>query len=359
MAHSENIIYAGPENLKEILSGYIGETEKKFFLTDTNTADQCYPVIKKLFHGLHDDQMIVLDAGDDAKDISSLHHIWSFLLHHGATRNSRLINLGGGMITDIGGFAASTFMRGIPFVHIPTSLLGMVDAAIGGKSAINISKVKNQAGSFSLPEAVVVYPDFLKTLPDEEWLSGYAEILKTAIAFDKDLFTELTGKTGPARGTISDHVIRKASGVKREVTSGDFHDRAERQCLNFGHSIGHALEALYFNQGKEVKHGYAVAAGIICEAHISSEMLKLAEKDKHQIEKYLLHTFPSVSFREKDIDGMITLIRHDKKNFRSDIRMSLIEGIGKCKFGIACPDAIIRDALKYYISIISRGNHEN
>ena len=353
MPHSDNIVYAGPENPGKVLSKYIGETEKNFFLTDKHTADKCYPIIQKLFPDLNDEHLIVLDAGDDEKNITSLHHIWSFLQHHGAGRNSRLINLGGGMITDIGGFAASTFKRGIPFVHIPTSLLGMVDAAIGGKTAINLSKVKNQAGTFARAEAVIIYPQFLQTLPPDEFLSGYAEILKTAIAFDKALFEKLLQIEGNKSliKNISGDIIRRTASIKNEVTTGDFHDRAERQCLNFGHSVGHALEALYFSNGDEIKHGYAVAAGMLCEAFISKQILKLREEDYLEIAKSILNTFPNVSFREKDIDGIINLIRHDKKNYGDDIRMSLIEAAGKCRFGISCPEGIIKDSLKHYLEI--------
>ena len=353
MPHSDNIVYAGPENPGKVLSKYIGETEKNFFLADKHTADKCYPIIRKLFPDLNDEHLIVLDAGDDEKNITSLHHIWSFLQHHGAGRNSRLINLGGGMITDIGGFAASTFKRGIPFVHIPTSLLGMVDAAIGGKTAINLSKVKNQAGTFARAEAVIIYPQFLQTLPRDEFLSGYAEILKTAIAFDKALFEKLLqieGKESLIKNITGD-IIRRTASIKNEVTTRDFHDRAERQCLNFGHSVGHALEALYFSNGAEINHGYAVAAGMLCEAFISKQILKLREEDYLEIGKYILSTFPKVSFREKDIDGIINLIRHDKKNFRDDIRMSLIEATGKCRFGVSCPEGIIKDSLKHYLEI--------
>ncbi len=353
MPHSDNIIFTNSENFREVFSKYIGETEKNFFLADENTHKHCYPLIKKLFPGLDDERVIVIDAGDGEKNITSLHHIWSFLLHHGADRQSRLINLGGGMITDIGGFAASTFMRGIPYVHIPTSLLGMVDAAIGGKTAINIGKIKNQAGTFSLAGAVIIHPQFLETLPWDEFLSGYAEILKTAIAFDKTLFEKLLqvkGGGSPIKN-ISEDIIRRTASIKNEVTTRDFHDRAERQCLNFGHSVGHALEALYFSNGDEIKHGYAVAAGMLCEAFISKQILKLREEDYLEIEKYILCTFPKVHFREEDIDGIINLIRHDKKNFRDDIRMSLIEARGKCRFGISCPEGIIKDSLKHYLEI--------
>jgi 3-dehydroquinate synthase len=348
MGHSDHIIFLNRDNLSGFITKYIGETEKNLVLADTNTAKLCFPVLKEVHPIFQELDLIVVDAGDDEKNITSLHYIWSALLHHGADRNTQLINLGGGMITDLGGFAASTFKRGIPFIHIPTSLLGMVDAAIGGKNAINISKVKNQAGTFSRPEAVMVYPGFLNTLPAEETLSGYAEVLKTAIAFDRDLYYDLV-ETSPDELPM-DHIIQKTASIKNEITTRDFHDEGERQGLNFGHTVGHGLEALYLTKGHELKHGFAVAAGMICEAYISTKVLKLPEQSLQQITDYIRRSFPPALFREKDITDILALINHDKKKSGGKLRMSLLNGIGNCKFGVAVQEEIIVDSLKYYLS---------
>lgn len=348
MGSSDHIIFTSQDDFPEVVTKYIGETEKNLILADTNTAKLCFPVLQSFLPSYRYEDLIVVDAGDDEKNITSLHYIWSALLHQGADRNTMLVNLGGGMITDIGGFAASTFKRGIPFIHIPTTLLGMVDAAIGGKTAINISKVKNQAGTFARPEAVIIYPEFLRSLPEEEVLAGYAEVLKTAIAFDRELYYELL-ETSPDEVSMED-IIRKTATIKNDITSRDFYDRGERQGLNFGHTIGHGLEALYLSKGQEIKHGYAVAAGMICETYISFKVLNLPEQGLQQITDYIKRSFPQAKFREKDIYDILALINHDKKKFGGKIRMSLLNGIGNCKFGVAVPQDIVVDSLKYYLA---------
>lgn len=348
MQASDNIIFASPVELEQLVHKYIGETEKNLILCDTNTASYCLPIIKAYLPEINDDQLIIIDAGDEEKNATSLHHIWSKMQFHGVDRSNLLINLGGGVITDIGGFAASTYKRGIPFVNIPTTLLGMVDAAIGGKTAINLSKIKNQVGTFKHAETVIIYPPFLETLPDEEKRSGYAELVKTALVFNKSLFQQLMNMD--FMDHFDDEIIRMAAGLKQAVTQKDFLDRAERQCLNFGHSIGHALEALYFSHGKELSHGYAVAAGILCEAYISKWVTKLPHEDFEDIQKHILEGFPKVAFSVEDIQNILALIKHDKKNYDGKIQMSLIKGIGQCEFGITVPEKAIRDALVYYIT---------
>lgn len=347
MPDTDHIIFATVTDFSEHLASYIGETEKNFVLADSNTARHCFPVLKQALPFLDDDRLIVVDAGDDEKNITNLHHIWSSMQFAGADRKSCLINLGGGMISDLGGFAASTYLRGIQFINIPTSLLGMVDAAIGGKTSINISKVKNQAGTFARARAIIINPVFLDTLPEEELLSGYAEVLKTAIVFDRELYYELI-ETNPEQLLLFD-VIRKAAMIKKEITERDFHDHGTRQCLNFGHTIGHGLEAFYLIRGQELKHGYAVAAGMVCEAYISAKMLNLAEQSLQQITDYCKRSFPITGFREKDIDDIIALLRHDKKSYEEEIRMSLINTIGNCTFGVAIPEDLIRESLMYYL----------
>ncbi len=347
-----NIHFTDEKHFGRIISGYIGETEKNFILTDTNTAKLCLPLIRSQFPGFDESRVISIDSGEGEKNISSLQHIWSFLLHHGAGRDSCLLNLGGGMITDLGGFAASTYKRGIRFVQIPTSLMGMTDAAIGGKTGINIGYVKNQAGTFALPEAVIVMPGFLKTLPWDELLSGFAEIFKAALALDHNFWNEIKElslnetKRAAIISLLENGIIRRSIEIKAEVVTSDFRDQGKRQCLNFGHSIGHAMELL-----KDIPHGYAVAAGMLCEAFISKLLCGLPAKQFSDIERCICVNFPKTKFKEKDIEGIISLIRHDKKNFRDNIRMSLIEATGKCRFGISCPEGIIKDSLKHYLEI--------
>jgi 3-dehydroquinate synthase len=349
-----DIHFTDEKHFGRIISGYIGETEKNFILTDINTAKLCLPLIRSQFPGFHESRVITMDKGEREKNITSLHHIWSFLLQHGAGRDSCLINLGGGMITDLGGFAASTYKRGIRFVHIPTSLMGMADAAIGGKTGINIGSIKNQAGTFALPQAVIVMPGFLKTLPWQELLSGFAEIFKAALALDHSFWEkikelDLNETKRPAIISLLENgIIRRSIEIKAEVVAGDFRDQGKRQCLNFGHSIGHALELLKQGAAEEIPHGYAVAAGMLCEAFISKLLCNLPAKQFSDIEKCISINFPKTQFEEKDIEEIISLIRHDKKNVNDKIRMSLLKAPGTCIPGMECPEALIREGLSSY-----------
>ncbi|MEN8224903.1 MAG: 3-dehydroquinate synthase family protein [Bacteroidota bacterium] len=350
-----NIHITDSDSFAEILHKDFRLSGKDFILTDVNTAKYCYPILKNIFPQLDDNKLITIDAGEDEKNISNLHHIWSFLLHAGADRDSRLINLGGGMLTDIGGFAASTYKRGIGFIHIPTSLMGMADAAIGGKTAINLGKVKNQVGLISLPNGVIVYPGFLKTLPWEEFLSGYAEIIKTSLAFDKTFWESLQcisiteSQREEITTALAKGILQHTTEIKVSVASKDLTDKSERQCLNFGHSIAHALEALYLSKKKGLLHGVAVAAGMLCEAQISVQIAGLENDEYKRIVHYIQKYFPKISFQEQDIDNIIAWMRHDKKNYDGDIMMSLLSAPGKCIYGIPCPDDILRQSLTDYI----------
>jgi len=340
--------------LSDLLKKDLILSDEDFILADTNTSRLCFPILKILVPELNEERLIILDAGEYGKNISTLNHIWSFLQHAGADKNSRLVNLGGGVITDIGGFAASTFKRGIRFVHIPTSLMGMADASIGGKTAINLGKVKNQVGLFSLPEQVIIYHGFLKTLAWEEFLSGYAELIKIGLAFDRSLWELLSEVDFQETNReyicsqLEDSLLPMAIESKIMVTTRDLTDRGERQCLNFGHSIAHAIEALFLSEGNEIKHGFAVAAGIICEAWISNRVIGLSALDMGKIQSYILEYFPCIPFQEDDIDDILQLLRHDKKNYDGDILMSLLTAPGKCIREVKCSENIIRESLLHY-----------
>ena len=351
------IVYIGLADLKKLIHSYIGETEKNLMLTDTNTLSHCLPLVEDGKYLIDKSQIITLDPGEKEKNIGSLKYLWNKLHQNNASRSSLLINLGGGMITDIGGFAASTFKRGMRFVNVPTSLLGMVDAAIGGKTGANMGSAKNQLGTFALPEAVIICPVFLKTLPEEELISGYAEIVKIALAFDKELWEQI--KDIRVQKERSEQLIKILIGgilwqsiqIKVSTVQEDMHDRNIRQGLNFGHSIGHALEAFYQSKGKTLQHGFAVAAGMICEAYISTKLSSLKYRSFQEIEEYIHATFPSIEIKKNDIDDICIMLRHDKKNIRGNFRMSLLEAPGQIKVGMICPEEIIRESLSHYISI--------
>jgi 3-dehydroquinate synthase len=353
------IHFADLPGLAALLEKYGAAGEDAFFLADTNTALHCLPLIRELTAGPGEGRLIVIDPGDDQKNIQSLHHIWSFLLHAGAGRHSRLFNLGGGMITDLGGFAASTYHRGIPFIHLPVSLTAMADAAIGGKTGLNLCGIKNQLGSFSLPEAVIICPAFLETLPDGELLAGYAEVAKTALLADAALWEELSSglNTRPARKDLlqimDSQMLYRVAAIKAGIVEGDYHDRGLRQCLNFGHSIGHALEALYREEGKPVRHGIAVAAGMVCESIIANKLSLMTDEHLQAISSRLLTLFPAVEFGTDDIDKLLAFLRHDKKNPRQGKLFSLVTEPGHCLHGISCSDEHIRHALILYLERVA------
>lgn len=347
---SENMLAAA-------LSKYIGETEKYLLLADTNTAKHCLPVIKNSPLNIPDTHIITIEAGEGSKNPASLNYVWTRLQQAGAGRRTTLINLGGGMITDLGGFAASTYKRGIPFINVPTSLVGMADAAIGGKTGINLGHVKNQAGSFASPEAVIIWPGFLYTLSLEELFSGYAEMIKTALVSDKSLFDKIYNtdfsltERNTFIGKISRTLLREVAVIKKNICDTDFFDHGQRQCLNFGHSIGHAIEAMYLKRQEPLSHGYAVACGMICEAYLSEVLAGLSHDDCERVQGLLTAIYPGIALQTADLEEIIGLIRQDKKNTGGKIQMSLLRAIGQCNPGVPCPEQHIRKSLTKYIEL--------
>lgn len=348
---------ASANMLTAMLSKYIGETEKNLLLADTNTAKHCLPIIKSTSLNIPDEHIIIIEAGEGSKNTSNLNYVWTRLQQAGAGRRTTLINLGGGMITDLGGFAASTYKRGIPFINVPTSLMGMADAAIGGKTGINLGQVKNQAGSFAHPVAVIIWPGFLYTLSMENLLPGYAEMIKTALVSDKSLFDKMynidLGSTERDTfiGNISGTLLREVAVIKKNISDKDFFDRGQRQCLNFGHSIGHAIEAMYMRRQYPLPHGYAVAFGMICEAYLSAVLAGLSHDDCERVQGLLTAIYPRVSLQTEDMEEIIGLIRQDKKNTGGEIQMSLLHAIGHCAPGVSCPEHLIRKSLIKYIAL--------
>jgi 3-dehydroquinate synthase len=353
------IYFTDLPGLAGLLKKYGAGGEDAFFLADRNTAHHCLPLIRELTGGPDDKRLMVVDPGDDQKNIHNLHQVWRFLLHAGAGRHSRLFNLGGGMITDMGGFAASAYHRGIAFIHLPGSLTAMADAAIGGKTGLNLCGIKNQLGSFSLPEAVIICPAFLRTLPAGELLAGYAEVVKTALLADAELWEELSPgcKTRPVHEellqTVDSQLLYRVAAIKAGIVEGDYHDHGLRQCLNFGHSIGHALEALYREQGKPLRHGIAVAAGMVCESIIANRLTLMKDEQLEEISACLLSLFPAVEFMPDDVDSLLAYMRHDKKNARHKKLFSLVTKPGHCLQGISCSDEHIRQALVLYLERVA------
>ena len=297
--------------------------DKLFILTDTNTQEKCYPLIKDI-PALQDTPVITVQAGDTHKDIEQVAYIWSRLSNEGASRNSLLVNLGGGMITDMGGFAGATFKRGLRTVNIPTTLMASVDAAVGGKTGINFNGLKNEVGSFYPPECVFIDCEFLRTLDRDNLLSGYAEMIKHALISSMDIYAsvllfDLDAKIDYA---FLNRMVAQSVAVKERIVEEDPKEHGIRKALNFGHTIGHAYESLSFKKDRPLLHGHAVAAGIVSELYLSHKVCGFPMEKLSQVVYYLKEYYPAFVFDCKDYDTLYELMTHDKKNEAKRIILS-------------------------------------
>lgn len=298
-----------------------------FVLTDRNTR-ACYNRISDadLFRGA---KVLEIVPGDVNKSLETLATVWTFLSENKATRRSLLVNVGGGMVTDLGGFAASTFKRGIDYINVPTSLLAMVDASAGGKTAINYNGLKNEIGLFAPPKMTVVSDLFLDTLPEEEFYSGYAEMLKHALLEDWEMLEELLAEEDPftQRRNFLDKIKRSVE-VKLYVVENDPKEAGLRKILNFGHTIGHAFEELAMLKGKAIPHGYAVAWGTVCELYISVALMNFPTEALRSVANYVKEHYGVMDFDCKDYDRLYELMLHDKKNSEKGVNFTLLSDVG-------------------------------
>lgn len=318
-----------------------------FVLADDHTA----PLIAEPLIGsvdvLRSAELIVVPSGDNNKSLESLSTIWMSLSSAGANRRSLLINVGGGMITDIGGFAASTFKRGIRFVNIPTSLLGAVDAAVGGKTGINFAGLKNEIGAFSHAEAVVVCSGFFTTLPYGELLSGYAEMLKHSLidssgALDRLLAFDLENPDWQVLQVLLQESVR----VKQRIVSEDPYEHGLRKALNLGHTVAHALESMAFRRDKAIPHGHAVAIGLVADLVLSNLKFGFPSETLGRLAGYVKTFYPSHPISCADYPALIELMRHDKKNRSHDeINFTLLRRPGDVIVDCAVSADEIQEAL--------------
>ena len=298
-------------------------------LVDENTHDHCLEFLITGFEALAEAEVIMLPAGEENKVLEVCFQVWETLTEAGFGRHDLLINLGGGMVTDLGGFVASVYKRGFAFVHIPTSLLGMVDAAVGGKTGIDLAGYKNQLGTFQEPLATFVDTGFLQTLPDIEWTNGFAELLKHALIADKTLWEALTQiKNIPLE--LRTETIQQGVQIKVDVVAQDPTEQGLRKILNFGHTIGHALESYYLNSDTPLAHGHAVAIGMLLEAQLSVNQATLSQTEFEAIEKCIKQTYPIQI--PNDAEALWTLMQQDKKNANGEVRICLLPQIGSCLF---------------------------
>lgn len=339
-------IYMGLEVFDMLLGQLIERSYSQVFvLVDENTEKHCLPLLTKT---LFDVKVIKISSGEVNKNKESLQFIWDQLLLNNADKQSVLINLGGGVIGDIGGFAAATYKRGIDFINVPTTLLAMVDSSIGGKLGIDYQGIKNAIGMIKNPSSVFVYTEFLKTLPERELLNGFAEIIKHGLIADEE-YWELIAQVKTLDVESLSSFIHGSIKVKTRIVKKDPNEEGLRKVLNFGHTVGHAIESYSLQHDKNpLKHGEAVAIGMICEAYLSKEHNGLSGRDLRAIGEVILKHFPKYSLRNIFSKEVIVYMRQDKKNSNDTINFTLLKRIGKAGFDYACSDAQIAVALNYY-----------
>ena len=291
------------------------------WIADVNTARLLSPAPPYL---------ITIGDGDENKTLETVTRVWDEMERIGVTRHSLVINLGGGMVTDLGGWAAATFKRGVRFVNVPTTLLGAVDAAVGGKTGINYGGLKNEIGAFAPASDVIVSTCFFDTLPLQEMKSGFAEVLKHAMLSDRDEFLRLLDHDFSAPINHDDLLerLRRSVQVKVDIVARDPNEQGERKALNLGHTIGHAFESLAMKRGKPVPHGYAVAWGLVAEAVLSHLLLKFPSEDVHRLGHFVRDNYRDFPFTCDDYDELLELMRHDKKSRDGEITCTLLAAIG-------------------------------
>jgi len=341
-------IHLGAESLEKLTEILIHRAYSKIFvLMDSNTKIHCWPILSPY---LVNYVPIQIPAGEQNKTIHYAEYVWEQFQTHQADRKAVLINLGGGVITDLGGFCAATYKRGIDFINVPTSLLAMVDAAIGGKLGIDFKSYKNAIGVFQHPKNIIIYPPFLKTLEKEEQRNGLAEVCKHALIEDKDIFQKLEAISNP-NWEDAGALIFQSIKIKVNIVKKDPFEKDLRKTLNFGHTIGHAIEtASLLHDKKPLKHGEAIAIGMICETYMSHIVYDLPEKDLKRITHYFLDRFPKYQGK-LDKAELIEYMKNDKKNEAGAINFTLLKKIGKAKINNNCFEDLIGKSIEYYQSL--------
>lgn len=321
-----------------------------YVLVDHNTAESVLPRLQSLCRSLSGASIISVAPGDDNKTLDALSHIWRQLSENGATRRSLLVNIGGGMITDMGAFAAATFKRGLRFINVPTTLLGAVDAAYGGKTGINFNGLKNEIGVFKKADAVIISTTFLTTLPHQEINSGYAEMIKHAMIADGDMLAALL------RSQPTDHdpetllaLVEQSSQVKTDIVNQDPEEKSIRKALNFGHTAGHAFEELALERQSPIPHGYAVAYGMVVETILSVIKKQFPIDRMRTLAAYVFKTYRAFPFTCDDYGRLVDLMRHDKKNHKAgDINFTLLKNVGEVEIDCTATEQEITAAFDIY-----------
>lgn len=331
------------------LSGILNDKNYSiiFVLVDENTHEHCLPYFMGNLEGDFPFEIIEIVSGEINKTLETCSGVWEALSELGADRKSAMINLGGGVITDMGGFIASCFKRGIDFYNIPTTLLAMVDASVGGKTGVDLGLLKNQIGVIIEPEVVIVDQRYLTTLDQRQFKSGFAEMLKHGLISDANYWNQL--KENFDTSSIID-AIQTSVQIKATVVQQDPRENGLRKILNFGHTIGHAIESYFLSLGKDkmLLHGEAIAIGMIMEAYLSTIYCQLEPEALKEISEIILHHFGWVEISEKDKKEAISLLKFDKKNSHGTIKYVLLEHIGSPVIDVQIKDNDLNDAFAYY-----------
>ncbi len=330
---------------KESLSNFLKEKSysSMFVLVDENTKATCLPLISNVLNNAIE---IEIKSGETNKTLETCTFIWQAFTNANADRNALLINFGGGVIGDMGGFCASTYKRGIDFINIPTTLLSQVDASIGGKLGVDFNGLKNHIGLFNLPKKVIIDPVFLKTLPQNQLLSGFAEMLKHGFIKDKHHLNQLSALDISSCNWLP--YLKRSIEIKNEIVIADPFEKNERKLLNFGHTIGHAVESYFITNNMPILHGEAVAMGIIAEGYLSSKLLDFELDEAQECVQIIDRFFKRIEIPENGIEDILNNLAHDKKNKGANIQSVLLKKIGKATHSIDISKENVLDAIRYY-----------
>jgi len=341
------------ENAYEALNLHLSQNKYSniFIIVDSNTNEYCLPTLLPYIETNLEVEIIEFEAGEEHKNIETCVEIWKVLTELGGDRKSLIINLGGGVVTDLGGFVASTFKRGVDFIHMPTTLLSMVDASVGGKNGVDLGNLKNQIGVINVPNMVLIDTQYLETVPQNEMRSGLAEMLKHGLIYDKNYWEQFLDLNAIDFDML-DELIHRSVVIKNEIVKQDPTEKNIRKALNFGHTLGHAIESYFLeNENKTtLLHGEAIAVGMILESYISLKKGLINKDEYSQIKNTIKSIYDDVVFNEEDIEPILELLIHDKKNEYGTIQFALIEGIGNIKINQSVETELILEAFEDYKS---------
>lgn len=348
MQNNVNITFGTEALLRFSKELHAKDYSSLFLLVDTHTQEFCLPGFVSQT-GLTDLEVLVMEAGEEHKTLQTCENLWNQLSERGADRNSALINLGGGVVTDLGGFVACTFKRGIDFYNLPTTLLAMVDASVGGKTGIDLGALKNQIGIIEEPKQVLIDAQWLQTLPQEELRSGFAEMLKHGLISNKDYWEQLKSLPKLEAATLAEF-IKPSVAIKKQVVLEDPREKHLRKILNFGHTLGHAIESYYLTHPKKKRllHGEAIAIGMVMEAYLGVSCCSFSNVAAEEIKKTFAQFYPPVEIDAQDREGILELLRHDKKNKAGRVNFVLLKSIGVPEIDVEVPQELFTQAFEFY-----------